>query len=213
MPLDETAAPAKPSSGPDLETLYGDATPLAIAKVLDRIDENCRLFISHSPFLCIATADAEGKQDVSPRGDPPGFVQVLDDKTLAIPDRVGNNRIDTLKNLRDNPEVGLIFFVPGVGETMRVNGTARITEDAALLEGMAINGKAPKTAILVTVREAFIHCAKALKRSSLWDPSVQVPKGTIPSLARMIKAQVEAMGDTVETVEERIEVAYKERLY
>lgn len=213
MPLDETAAPAKPSSGPDLETLYGDATPLAIAKVLNRIDENCRLFISHSPFLCIASADAEGKQDVSPRGDPPGFVQVLDDKTLAIPDRVGNNRIDTLKNLRDNPEVGLIFFVPGVGETMRVNGTARITEDAALLEGMAMNGKAPKTAILVTVREAFIHCAKALKRSSLWDPSVQVPKGTIPSLARMIKAQVEAMGDTVETVEERIEVAYKERLY
>lgn len=213
MPLDETAAPAKPSSGPDLETLYGDVTPLAIAKVLDRIDENCRLFISHSPFLCIASADAEGKQDVSPRGDPPGFVKVLDDKTLAIPDRVGNNRIDTLKNLRDNPEVGLIFFVPGVGETMRVNGTARITEDAALLEGMAMNGKAPKTAILVTVREAFIHCAKALKRSSLWDPSVQVPKGTIPSLARMIKAQVEAMGDTVETVEERIEVAYKERLY
>ncbi|MFN3461598.1 MAG: pyridoxamine 5'-phosphate oxidase family protein, partial [Oceanibaculum sp.] len=210
---DETAAPASPSSGPDLETLYGEATPLAIAKVLDRIDENCRLFISHSPFLCIATADAEGKQDVSPRGDPPGFVQVLDDKTLAIPDRVGNNRIDTLKNLRDNPEVGLIFFVPGVGETMRVNGTARITEDAALLAGMAMNGKAPKTAILVTVREAFIHCAKALKRSSLWDPSVQVPKGTIPSLARMIKAQVEAMGDTVETVEERIEIAYKERLY
>ena len=213
MPLDETAAPASPSSGPDLETLYGEATPLAIAKVLDRIDENCRLFISHSPFLCIATADAEGKQDVSPRGDPPGFVQVLDDKTLAIPDRVGNNRIDTLKNLRDNPEVGLIFFVPGVGETMRVNGTARITEDAALLAGMAMNGKPPKTAILVTVREAFIHCAKALKRSSLWDPSVQVPKGTIPSLARMIKAQVEAMGDTVETVEERIEIAYKERLY
>ncbi|WP_439514444.1 pyridoxamine 5'-phosphate oxidase family protein [Oceanibaculum nanhaiense] len=213
MPLDDTAALASPASGPDLEALYGEATPLAIAKVLDRIDENCRLFISHSPFLCIATADAEGKQDVSPRGDPPGFVQVLDDKTLAIPDRVGNNRIDTLKNLRDNPEVGLIFFVPGVGETMRVNGTARITEDAALLEAMAMNGKPPKTAILVTVREAFIHCAKALKRSSLWDPSVQVPKGTIPSLARMIKTQVEAMGDTVETVEERIEVAYKERLY
>lgn len=213
MPLDETAVPSLSDPVPDLEAIYGEATPLAIAKVLDRIDENCRLFISHSPFLCIASADAEGKVDVSPRGDPPGFVQVLDDKTLAIPDRVGNNRIDTLKNLQENPEVGLIFFVPGVGETMRVNGTARITEDAALLEGMAMNGKAPKTAILVTVREAFIHCAKAIKRSGLWDPSVQVPKGTIPSLARMIKAQVEAMGDTVETVEERIEVAYKERLY
>lgn len=213
MPLDDSPAPTGSPSPPDLGALYGAATPLAIAKVLDRIDENCRLFISHSPFLCIATADAEGKQDVSPRGDPPGFVQVLDDMTLAIPDRVGNNRIDTLKNLRENPEVGLIFFVPGVGETMRVNGTARISDDAALLESMAINGKPPKTAILVTVRETFIHCAKALKRSSLWDLSAQVPKGTIPSLARMIKTQVEAMGDTVEAIEERIEIAYKERLY
>ncbi|MBU0726771.1 MAG: pyridoxamine 5'-phosphate oxidase family protein [Alphaproteobacteria bacterium] len=211
MPLD---TPAAASAGtPDLEALYGPATPLAVAKVIDRIDANCRLFISHSPFLCLSTADAEGKMDVSPRGDPPGFVKVLDDKTLALPDRLGNNRIDSLKNIRANPEVGLIFFVPGVGETLRVNGTARISEDPALLESMAFNGKAPKSALLITVREAFIHCAKALKRSSLWEPSAQVPKGTIPSLARMIKDQIDAMGETVEAVEQRTEQAYKERLY
>ncbi|KZD10941.1 pyridoxamine 5'-phosphate oxidase family protein [Oceanibaculum pacificum] len=209
MPLDDNTAAATP----DLQALYGDATPLAVAKVLDRIDANSRLFISHSPFLCISSADAEGRMDVSPRGDPAGFVQVVDEKTLAIPDRLGNNRIDTLRNIRENPEVALVFFVPGVGETLRVSGRAIISTDPALLESMAMNGKTPKSAILVTVRECFIHCAKALKRSSLWDPASQVPKGTIPSLARMIKDQIDAMGETVEAVEERTEKAYIERLY
>ena len=138
----------------DLSALYPEPSGLAKAKQIDHLDQHCRRFIELSPFLCLGSAGAGGGTDVTPRGDPPGFVKVLDDKTLAIPDRPGNNRIDTIKNLLDHPQVGMIFFIPGISETLRVNGRARLSQDPALLQSMAVEGKLPKLAIVVHVEEA-----------------------------------------------------------
>ncbi len=152
----------------------------AAVKDIGRIDEHMGRFIALSPICLIATADASGKQDVTPRGDPPGSFKVLDEKTIALADRPGNNRLDTLRNLLENPEVALIFLLPGVNETVRVAGTARLSVDPALLDSMAVQGKAPKCAIVITVRQAYLHCAKALLRSRLWSPDYVQPKGAFP---------------------------------
>jgi PPOX class probable FMN-dependent enzyme len=196
-----------------LRDLYGEPSGLAVVKQIDHIDPHCRHFIGLSPFLCLGSADPEGRQDVSPRGDMPGFVQVLDDRTLAIPDRPGNNRLDSLSNLQANPNVALIFLVPGVDETLRVNGLASLSTDPALLASMAVNGKAPKAAIKVAVREVFFHCGKALKRSKLWDPASQVPRTALPSLARIILEQTKSTLMTVEQAEARTEKGYRENLW
>jgi PPOX class probable FMN-dependent enzyme len=195
-----------------LRGMFGEVSPTARIKVIDHLDRHCRHFIGLSPFLVIGTADANGKADVSPRGDPPGFVRVVDDHTLAIPDRPGNNRIDTLGNIVANPELALIFFVPGVEETLRINGRGTIVTDLALLEPMAVHGKVPKLAIQVAVREVFLHCAKALKRSRLWDPTVHVPKGTVPTIGRII-ADMIGKPDDAGTIDQRSAVAYREKLY
>ena len=137
-------------------------------KCIPSLDRHCREFIERSPFLCIGTSGAGGRADVSPRGDPPGFVQVLDDNTLFIPDRPGNNRLDTMTNIIENPNVGLLFLVPGFDDTLRVNGRATIVRDEALAQAAVVNGKEPKVGIRVEVEEAFLHCAKAFKRSRLW---------------------------------------------
>lgn len=176
-------------SAGELRGIMGAPMELAVRKQLGRLDRHCREFIALSPFLCIGTADASGKADVSPRGDPPGFVQVLDDQTLIIPDRPGNNRLDTMGNIMANPNVGLLFMIPGFEDTLRVNGRATIVRDAAVLERAAVNGKAPKVAIRVAVDEAFLHCAKAFKRSRLWDPAARVDRKVMPSLAQMILEQ------------------------
>jgi len=197
----------------ELRTLYGQPSGLAVVKQIDHIDPHCRQFIALSPFLCLGTSDEAGRQDVSPRGDMPGFVQVLDDHTLAIPDRPGNNRLDSLGNLDVNPNVGLIFLVPGVDETLRVNGTASLSTDPALLASMAVNGKAPKAAIKVAVLEVYFHCGKALKRSKLWDPSTQVARSSLPSLSRMILEQTKSTIMTVEQAEARTEKGYRENLW
>lgn len=173
-----------------LREMIGRPEGLAAKKSLKRLDRHCRRFIELSPFLVIGTQNDAGKADVSPRGDPAGFVRVLDDTTLAIPERPGNNRLDTLTNILANPSVGLIFLIPGFEDTLRVNGKAQLTRDPALLAEMSVNGKAPRIAILVTVEEAFLHCAKAFKRSRLWDPSAQVDRKTMPSLSRIILEQV-----------------------
>lgn len=173
-----------------LRDMIGSPAGLAAKKSLKRLDRHCRRFIELSPFLVIGTQNDAGKADVSPRGDPAGFVRVLDDTTLAIPERPGNNRLDTLTNILANPSVALIFLIPGFEDTLRVNGKAQLTRDPALLAEMAVNGKAPKIAIVVTVEEAFLHCAKAFKRSRLWDPSVRVDRKTMPSLSRIILEQV-----------------------
>lgn len=195
-----------------VQALYPPPTPLSLKKQIGRLDLHCRRFIAHSPFLCISTADADGRADVSPRGDRPGFVLVLDDHTLAIPDRPGNNRLDTMKNIAANPEVGLIFLVPGVDETLRVNGTAGISAAADLMARMAVDGKLPRAAILVTVREAFLHCGKALKRSRLWDPAGHAPAGTIPSLAKMITDHAE-IPEKLTEVADRVDEVYRTALY
>jgi PPOX class probable FMN-dependent enzyme len=196
----------------ELRSMFDEVSPTARIKVISALDAHCRNFIGLSPFLVIGSAAADGKADVSPRGDPPGFVHVLDDRTLAIPDRPGNNRIDTLGNIVANPEVALIFFVPGVGETLRVNGRAQLTQDRALLAGMAVNGKVPKLAIVVAVREAYLHCAKALKRSKLWEPESRAPKGAVPSIGRIIADQV-GKPEMAGAIDERSIAAYRDKLY
>ncbi len=154
---------------------YGEPGKLSTGKTLARLDKHCRDFIAASPFLVIGSSGAGGG-DVSPKGDAPGFVAVLDNSTLLIPDRRGNNRLDTLDNVLENPCVAMIFFVPGMNETLRVNGRASITTDPALLEPLAVRGKVPRSGILVAVDEAFLHCAKALIRSKLWDPATQIDR-------------------------------------
>ena len=173
-----------------LRALFGEVDGGAARKSIPFLDRHCRGFIGLSHFLCLGTFGADGRADVSPRGDQPGFVQILDDRTLAIPDRPGNNRLDSLTNIVANPQVGMIFLVPGFEDTLRVNGKAVLTRDPALLGGMAVNNKEPKVAIKVAVEEAFLHCAKAFKRSRLWDPTAQVDRKTMPSLVRMIMEQI-----------------------
>lgn len=196
-----------------LRTLYGEPSELARLKQLDHLDPHCRRFIGLSPFLVIGTTRPDAGTDVSPRGDAPGFVQVIDDRTLAIPDRLGNNRIDTMSNLVHEPAVGLIFFIPGIDETLRVNGTGSLSRDPALLQAMAVNGKLPKLAIKVSVREAFLHCGKALKRSKLWGEDFKVAPKSFPSLGRIIVEQVKPKNITVEEADARVEDSYKNRLY
>ena len=194
-----------------LRACYGHPSEMAVRKCLPKLDKHCRNFIALSPFLCLGTADARGT-DVSPRGDAPGFVQVLDDDLILIPDRPGNNRLDSLGNILNRPEVGMLFMIPGVDETLRVNGTARITTDADLLRRAAVNGKAPKSALLVTVREAYLHCGKALIRSRLWQDDYRIERRRLPTLGQMIKDQV-PIGASVEEADARINDGYKNRLY
>ena len=194
-----------------LRESYGAPSERALKKQLSRIDRHCRDFIARSPFLVIASADPSGHCDASPKGDAPGFVQVIDDTTLLIPDRLGNNRIDTLANLLARPGIGLIFFVPGINETLRVNGRACITTDPALLEPLAVNGKVPRSAILVTAEEIYFHCGKALIRSDLWNPDKQVRRSDFPSLGRILADQIG--GISVEESERYTAESYKTRLY
>lgn len=188
----------------------GAINPLADAKVLDRLDRHARHFIGLSPFVVIASAAADGL-DASPRGDPPGFVRVLDDTTLLLPDRLGNRRMDSYSNLLTDPRLGLLFLVPGIDETLRVNGTARITTDAALLENCAINGKAPPRGLLIAVGEVYFHCGKALMRSRLWDPASRIDRKTFPTLGRIIAEQTGRV--KVEDAEANLAESYAKRLY
>lgn len=194
-----------------LRAIYGEPVQIALDKTLTRLDQHCRAFIAASPFLVLGTASADGPADVSPKGDAPGFVQVLDDRTLLIPDRRGNNRVDGLENVLGNPYVALIFLVPGMNETLRVNGRAEIVTAPDRLAPMAVNGKPPTSALQVTVEEAFLHCGKALIRSRLWDPESRIDRKSFPSLGRMIADQIEGL-DAEET-DRVVEESYRERLY
>lgn len=172
-----------------LRALFAPTHPIAVTKSLDHLDKHARAFVARAPFLCIGTQSNLDTADVSQRGDPCGFVQVLDDKTLLIPDRPGNNRLDTLSNIIANPVVGLLFIIPGFDDTLRINGMAQITRDPALLAKLAVNDRAPTVAIVVTVREVFLHCAKAFRRSKLWDPAARQDRSAMPSLVTMILDQ------------------------
>jgi hypothetical protein len=195
----------------ELRELYGAPSERSVKKQLSRFDRHCRAFIARSPFLVMASSDPSGRCDASPKGDAPGFVQVLDDETLLIPDRLGNNRVDTIGNLLERPGVGLIFFVPGLNETLRVNGRARITTDPALLEPLAVNGKLPRSGILVAAEEVYFHCGKALIRSDLWNPEKQLSRSEFPSLGRILADQIGGM--SVEEAEQATAESYRTRLY
>lgn len=177
-----------------LRSRFGEVHPLAVLKSRPALDRYSRQFIAMSPFLVISTADANGKADLSPRGDPPGFVHIVDDHTILIPDRPGNNRLDTMANILANPNVGCLFFIPGFEDTLRLNGKARITADAGLLKHCTVNGKQPKAGILIAVEEVFMHCAKALKRSKLWHDDYRQDRSQLPSIARIILNQTSEAG-------------------
>lgn len=199
-----------------LRGMFKEQTSLAALKCQTVLDRHAQAFIRRSPFLCIGTQDLSGKADVSPRGDPPGFVRILDAQHLAIPDRPGNNRLDSLANIIANPSVGLLFVIPGFDDTLRVNGQASLTTDPAVLEGMVVNGKAPKLAIVVRVAEAFLHCAKAFRRSHLWDPAHFQDRKALPSLSHMILDQTTgAPADDREMtrIDVELEEEYKRTLY
>lgn len=177
-----------------LRALHHRPMSRATDKVLTALDRHCRAILAVSPF-CVISTQGPGGADVSPRGDPPGFVRVLDDRTLLLPDRVGNNRLDGMANLLANPRIGMLFLVPGMNETLRINGTARITDDAALLAPSAMQGRPPKVGLLIAVEEAFVHCAKALVRSDLWNPAAQIDRATLPSYPAMLRDHVEGLTD------------------
>jgi uncharacterized protein len=196
----------------EIRARYGEPSERAIRKQLARLEKHSRAFIALSPFLVIASADPQGRVDASPKGDRPGFVRVIDDATLLIPDRLGNNRVDTIGNLLACPGVGLIFFVPGLRETLRVNGRARVTTDPALLEPCSVNGKLPRSGILVTADEVYFHCGKALIRSDLWNPERHVAQTDFPSLGRIIAEQIGG-GMSIEESERYTAEGYQTRLY
>ena len=199
-----------------LRALYPPTHTLAALKALSALDSYAREFIRRSPFLTIGTQSALGKADVSPRGDPAGFVRVLDDRTLAIPDRPGNNRLDTLSNILANPNVGLLFLVPGFDDTLRINGKARLSTDPDLLQTMAVNDRIPTLAIVVEVAEVFLHCAKAFRRSRLWDPDARQDRREMPTLLKMILDQTTgAPQDPAEMrkIDEGLEADYRTSMY
>jgi PPOX class probable FMN-dependent enzyme len=199
------------TSEAELRSLFGEPSPLATNKVIHRLDDHCRDFIARSPFVLIATSGTDGTCDVSPRGDAPGFVRVLDEHRLAIPERPGNRRTDSLRNILANPQIGMIFLIPGLGETLRVNGRACITRDPELLASMAAHGKEPMVAIGVEVAEVFVHCAKALLRSKLWDP-VTWP-AQLPDTARMLADHVGRPDTDAAKVAASLQESYTKRLY
>lgn len=201
------------TSEAELRALLGEPSEIVKHKQLAALDEHCRAFISLAPFLAIGTTSTTGGCDVSPRGDAPGFVLVLDDQHLVIPERPGNRRIDTLRNIVETGSVGLLFLIPGVGEALRVNGRACLVRDAPLLERLAVQGKQPLVAIGVEVEEAFIHCSRAIKRSHLWNPSAWPDSSQLPSLARVLMDQVRPAHMTMAEMERYVAKSDAEPLY
>ncbi len=193
-----------------LRTLHHEPMSRATDKVLRALDTHCRRILSLSPFCVVATQGPNGA-DISPRGDPAGFVRELDERTLLLPDRVGNNRLDAMSNLLVNPRIGLLFLVPGMNETLRINGTARITNDARLLAPCAINGRPPKVGLVVAIEEAFLHCAKALIRSALWDGARHIDRKILPTYAEMLLDHVGGL--TSEENERQSQVMAERGLY
>jgi uncharacterized protein len=169
-----------------LRSTLGEPSDLVKSKVTDRLNDLTRQFVERSPFLCLATSAADGTCDVSPRGDPAGFVRILDERTLLLPDRPGNRLADSLRNVLGNPNVGLLFIVPGVTDTLRVNGRASIVDDPELLEPCAVEGKAPKLALRIEIDQVFTHCSKAFLRARLWDPESFVPRDELPSPGELL---------------------------
>jgi uncharacterized protein len=199
-----------------LRSLFPPTHDLAKVKQLSTLDPHAQDFIRRAPFLCLGTQNPDGKADVSPRGDPPGFVRILDERTLAIPDRPGNNRLDSLSNIVANPNVGLLFIIPGFDDTLRVNGQATLTTDPEVLAGMSVNDRTPRLAIVVRVNEVFLHCAKAFRRSRLWDPERFQDRKEMPSLMKIIMDQTTGAPEDegeMRRMDEELEEDYRGSMY
>ena len=199
-----------------LRALFPPVHTLAALKSLPALDVHAQAFIKRAPFLCIGTTGADGTADVSPRGDPAGFVAILDDRTIAIPDRPGNNRLDTLSNIIANPNVGLLFIIPGFDDTLRVNGQASLVTDPDLLARLSMHDRAPRLAIVVRVQEVFLHCAKAFRRSRLWDPAAVQDRASMPSLMKILLDQTTGAPDDAAEMRRRdddLEKSYKDSMY
>lgn len=207
----EESGLAEVTSEEELTELLGAPAPQALAKERTTLHELDREWLAASPFCLIATSDANGRCDVSPKGDPPGFTLVLDDSTIAIPDRRGNRRFDGFRNVLANPHVGLVYLIPGRGDTLRINGRARLLRDAPFFDEMAVRGKRPALALLVEVEEVFHHCAKAFLRSSLWRPETWRPDA-LPSRARIAK-DMERRDEPLEAIERFYAEEYTRGLY
>ena len=189
----------------ELRGIFGQPSERALNKQIDRLDVHCRAIIKKCPFILLGTSNTEGRCDVSPKGDYPGFVRVLDDRTIAIPDLPGNNRLDTLRNMIANPQVGLIFMIPGMNETLRINGKIQLVRDAELLESMAYEGKSPKLAIVVHVKEVFTHCPKAFLRSKLWSDEFRIDRSELPSFAEILKDHTGLVDCDVEELQKELD--------
>ena len=197
----------------DLRTVYRSPAEPALRKEIDHLDDHCRSFIAHSPIVVLSTAAADGRCDASPKGGPPGFAVVLDERRLAIPDLNGNNRLDTLSNLVENPYVALLFLIPGVDETLRVNGRAAVTTEEAVLEACAVHDHRPKAAIGIEVETAYIHCAKALKRGAIWQPERWPDLADLPAPSCMLSDHMALPDLTPEVVGAALEENYRTRLW
>ena len=196
----------------ELRSSYGEPSERAARKSLDRLDRHCRRFIELSPFVVLASSGVDGRADCSPRGDAAGFVAVLDDRTVLLPDRRGNNRADSLSNVLENPYVGLLFLIPGVDETLRLNGRAALTTDPALLDPLAVNGRAPRSGLVVEVEEVFLQCTKALVRARLWADESRVDrKAALPSFGQMLADHI-GLPDG-EAIDRELRAKIRETLY
>ncbi|MQY13193.1 hypothetical protein SRB5_33360 [Streptomyces sp. RB5] len=207
----DTAAFVEVTSEDELRSLLGAPMPQALAKERDHLTEFDRAWLAHSPLAFVATADADGACDASPKGDPAGFTVVLDDRTIALPERPGNRRADGYRNILANPHVGLLFVLPGRPDTLRVNGRARIVRDAPFFDDMTVKGHRPRLALVVEIEQVFHHCPKAFLRSGAWKPETWNPEA-VPSRARLVKA-LEAAERSLEELEEYYGDSYAERLY
>ena len=176
------------TSESELRELIGSPQELVVSKISNRLNDLTRQFVERSPFMCLATSAPDGSCDVSPRGDPAGFVRILDERTLLIPDRPGNRIADSLRNILANPHVGILFLIPGIGDTFRVNGRATLVTDEELLADSTVEGKPPKLGILVEIDEAYTQCSKALIRSDLWNPEQQIERSELPSSGEILRA-------------------------
>jgi PPOX class probable FMN-dependent enzyme len=198
----------------ELREHIGEPQQRVLDKQLDHLDRHCREFIARSPIALLATADADGRCDCSPRGGPPGFARVLGERHLAIPDYTGNRRQDSHANVLENPHVGLLFLLPGMNETLRVNGRATLTRDPALLADLPTGGsKPPGLALHVEVHEAYLHCAKAFLRGAVWDPRTWTPADELPSAAEIYRDHRDTPGLTVEQTQAELEESIRERMW
>ena len=202
---------ARITSHEELRRHYREPADRVLRKELDHIDAHCRLFIERSPFLVLATVGADGRVDASPRGDHPGFVQTMDPHTLLIPDRPGNNRIDSLTNLVERPGAAVIFVIPGVDETLRVNGSIAIDDDEDLRQRFAVGGRIPATVLVMRTEQVYLHCAKAFMRSKLWDPESWSAIRPVATLGEMIHDQIGEVA-SAETQDEMV-ARYRQNLY